>query len=160
MSQTGLGRALWIPPLGLEAGFLFWGWVTDRFTANGHSRSAMRRLFAALAVLSLPPALAPRLGSPELVLGALFLAMFISGGFIIAALAYGTNAFPTAKSRLVAGLASGSWSLLVAVAMPLFGRMFDERWYDGAFAVAALAPAVGFAAWWVLNSGRDKRQGA
>jgi ACS family hexuronate transporter-like MFS transporter len=160
MSQTGLGRVLWVPPLGLEAGFFFWGWVTDRFTTHGGSRSAMRRLFAALAVLSLPLVLAPRLGAPELVLGTLFLAMFISGGFIIAALAYGTNAFPTAKSGLVAGLASGSWSLLVAVAMPLFGRMFDERWYDGTFAVAALAPAVGFAAWWVLNSCRDKRQGA
>jgi ACS family hexuronate transporter-like MFS transporter len=121
MSQPELGRALWIPPLGLEAGFFFWGWLTDRLTTHGGSRPAMCRLFAALALLSLPLALASRLGAPEPVLAALFFAMFISGGFIIASLAYGTNAFPTAKSGLVAGLASGSWSTLVAAAMPVFG---------------------------------------
>ena len=159
MSQAGLGRVLWVPPLGLELGFFFWGWVTDRFTSHGGSRSALRRLFWALAVLSLPLALTARLGSPGAVLGALFFALFISGGFIIAALAYGTNAFPTARSGLVAGLASGSWSMLVAVSMPLVGWMFDGRHYGGAFAVASLAPAVGVSAWWVLTGGRRERQG-
>jgi ACS family hexuronate transporter-like MFS transporter len=160
MSQIDLGRVLWVPPLGLEVGFFFWGWVTDRFTRHGGSRPAMRRLFAALAVLSLPLAFTARLGSAEWVLGALFFAMFISGGFIMAALAYGTHAFPTAKAGLMAGLASGSWSVLVATAMPLFGRLFDRHCYDGAFTVAALVPAVGFAAWWVLSGGRGKRQDA
>src|SRR5260370_20216361 len=31
-SQVEIGHVLWIPPLGWEAGFFFWGWVTDRFT--------------------------------------------------------------------------------------------------------------------------------
>jgi ACS family hexuronate transporter-like MFS transporter len=154
MSQTELGHLLWIPPLGLEAGFFFWGWATDRFTAHGSSLPALRRLFAALAVLSLPLAFAARPGSPGLVLGALVLAMFISGGFIIAALAYATNAFPAANSGLIAGLACGSWSTLVAAAMPFFGRMFDQSRYTTAFAVAAAAPLVGVVAWWVLNDAR------
>jgi hypothetical protein len=87
-----------------------------------------------------------------LVLGALFLAMFIGGGFIIATLAYATSALPTANSALVAGLASASWSMLVAVAMPFFGRMFDQGRYTTAFAAAAGAPVLGFLAWWVLSS--------
>ena len=110
-------------------------------------------------MLSLPLALTAWLGSLGAVLGALFFALFISGGFIIAALAYGTNAFPSARSGLVAGLASGSWSMLVAVSMPLVGWMFDGRHYGGAFAVASLAPAVGVSAWWVLTGGRRARQG-
>jgi ACS family hexuronate transporter-like MFS transporter len=153
LSQAELGRVLWLPPLGGEVGLFFWGWVTDRLTAHGGSLPALRRLFALLALLSLPLAFTAGLGSLGLVLGALSFAMFISGGFIIAALAYGTNVFPTARSGLVAGLASGSWSLLVAVAMPFFGGMFDQSRYTTAFAVAAGAPLAGFLAWWVLNKG-------
>jgi MFS family permease len=63
MSQAELGWVLWIPPLGLEAGFFFWGWATDRFTAHGSSLPAVRRLFAALAVLSLPLAFTAQFGS-------------------------------------------------------------------------------------------------
>jgi hypothetical protein len=85
------------------------------------------------------------------VVAALFFAMFIGSGGLITALAYGTNSFPAAKSGLLAGLASGSWSMLVAVAMPLFGRMFDQHHYNAAFAVAAATPLVGFLVWRALN---------
>lgn len=136
---------------GPGGGLFFWGWATDRLTARAGSPTALRGLFAALAVLNLPLALAPGLGSAGLVLGALALAMFISGGFIIAGLAYGTDTFPAANSGLVGGLASGSWSTLVAVAMPFFGRMFDQSRDTTAFAVAAGAPLAGFVAWWVLS---------
>jgi hypothetical protein len=152
MSQAELGRALWVPPLAMEAAFFFWGWAVDRLIARRGWLSALRGLFVALAVLSLPLASAGRLGGPAPVLGALSFAMFVGGGFIVAGLAYGTNAFPAARSGLLAGLASGSWSLLTAVTMPLFGRLFDGRCYDAAFAVAAAAPLAGFAAWWVLNT--------
>ena len=159
MSQTELGWVLWIPPLGLEAGFFFWGWATDRYTAHGGSLPAVRRLFTALAVLSLPLAFTAQLGSKELVLGELFLAMFIGGGFIVATLAYATSVFPSANSGLVAGLASASWSMLVAVAMPFFGRMFDQGRYTTAFAATAGAPLFGFLAWWVLSSWGSARRG-
>jgi MFS transporter, ACS family, hexuronate transporter len=157
MSQTDLGRVLWIPPLGTEVGYFFWAWVVDRLAARGGSLPA-GRLFALLAVLSLPLAFTAWLGSPGLVLGALFLAMFVGGGFVIAGLAYGTNALPIANSGLVAGLASASWSMLVAVAMPFFGRMFDQARYTTAFAAAAAAPALGVLAWWVLSSWNSRRR--
>jgi MFS transporter, ACS family, hexuronate transporter len=150
MSQTDLGRVLWVPPLGAEVGLFFWGWAVDRLTARGGSLPA-GRLFALLAVLSLPLAGTTWLGSPALVVGALFLAMFIGDGFLIAALAYGTTVLPTARAGLVAGLASASWSMLVAVAMPFFGRMFDQGRYSTAFAAAAAAPVFGFLAWSVLS---------
>jgi hypothetical protein len=61
--------------------------------------------------------------------------------------------------RLVAGLASASWSMLVAVAMPFFGRTFDQGRYATAFAAAAGAPLVGFLAWWVSSGWGSERRG-
>ena len=140
-----------MPPLAMEAGFFFWGWAADRLIARRGWLPALRSLFVALAVLSLPLAFAGRLGALALVLGALSLALFVVGGFFVAALAYGTNALPTAQSGRLTGLASGSWSLLTAVTMPLFGRLFDAHCYNAAFAIAAAAPLVGFVGWWILN---------
>jgi hypothetical protein len=77
--------------------------------------------------------------------------MFVGGGFIITTLAYATNTFPATSAGVLAGLASGSWSLLTAVTMPLFGRLFDGGAYSAAFVVAATAPLVGFAVWWGLD---------
>jgi len=140
LSQSDLGRVLWIPPLGLEVGFFFWGWVVDRLGARGASSPAVRRLFVALAVLGLPLALAPGVGSAGMVVAALTLAAFLSGGFIVGTLAWATNAFPSANSGMVAGGASSSWSALVAVAMPFFGWAFDRHAYGAAFFAAAAAP--------------------
>jgi len=84
--------------------------------------------------------------------------MFIGGGFIIATLAYATSTFPAANGGVLTGLAGGSWSLLTAVTMPLFGRLFDGGCYGAAFAVAAATPLVGFAAWRVLNSSQPRQQ--
>ena len=159
LSQAEIGRALWIPPLGWELGFLFWGWVMDRITVRGGSLPAFRRSFAVLAVLSLPLALVPWLGSSRGVFVVLFLAMLVAGGFIILNLAYATKTFPLASSGLMAGLSTGTASALVAICMPFFGRLFDQHRYDTAFAVAACAPLVGFVLWWSLNKLCDSGQG-
>jgi ACS family hexuronate transporter-like MFS transporter len=151
LSQAQLGRVLWVPPLGMEAGFFFWGWAADRLIARRGWLPALRGLFVVLAALGLPLAFAGRLHSSQWVIGFLCFAMFIGGGFIVAGLAYGTSVFPAAKSGLLAGLASGSWSSLVAVTMPLFGWMFDQHLYNTAFAVASAAPVVGLLVWWVVG---------
>jgi hypothetical protein len=49
--------------------------------------------------------------------------------------------------------------MLVAVAMPFFGRMFDQGRYTTAFAATAGAPLFGFLAWWVLSSWSSARRG-
>ena len=38
--------------------------------------------------------------------------------------------------------------------MPLFGRLFDMRRYDIAFAIAAVLPALGYAGWAWIKSRR------
>lgn len=147
LSQAALGRWLWIPPLGWEVGYFFWGWFVDRL-ARGAADEGKR--FALLAVGGLPLALVPSLSSFVVVMAVLFWAMFISAGFIIAGIAYATRAFTTQQSGFIAGLGAGSWSAGVALAMPLFGRLFDTHAYARAFVLAALIPILGFAAWLAL----------
>src|SRR5580704_2963353 len=50
-TQGELGRVLWLPPLGWEIGYFFWGWFTDRFAA-GNARPSW--ILFSLAILGLP----------------------------------------------------------------------------------------------------------
>jgi hypothetical protein len=56
---------------------------------------------------------------------------------------------------MIAGVGAGSWSLLVAIAMPWFGRLFDHQRYATAFWMAAAVPIAGYFGW-LLLSGRDR----
>ena len=150
-SQIQIGVVLWIPPLGWEIGYFFWGWVTDRFTRAGASIPAVRRLFLVLTCLSLPLAAVPRAGSFPVALAMLFFTMFVTSGFIIGAVAYATSHYSTRHSGLIAGVGAGSWSAVVAIAMPVVGRLFDLRLYDAAFGLATLFPVAGYAVWRALN---------
>jgi ACS family hexuronate transporter-like MFS transporter len=161
--QATLGAVLWIPPLGWEVGYFFWGHRTDLLIEKGRlviaseegtpARDALVPLMMILALLGLPLAGVPLLRHPALVLGALFFAMFVASGFVIAAIAYATRVFSAAHAAYVAGLGAGGWSAMIALVMPLFGRLFDHRAYALAFAIAAFAPVLGTLAWWWASGG-------
>ncbi len=40
--QAALGHVLWIPPLGWEVGYFFWGWIIDRTTDQGSDERRLR----------------------------------------------------------------------------------------------------------------------
>jgi ACS family hexuronate transporter-like MFS transporter len=145
--QAWLGHWLWVPPLGWEVGYFAWGWLTDRGLP-------VPRAVAILAVLSLPLALVPYGGDAGGVLAALFFAMFVASGFVITGLSLAGRTFSPAHSGFIAGLGAGSWSAVVAVLMPLFGRLFDRHAYGAAFAVAAALPCLGAFGWRLLSSSR------
>ncbi len=146
--QAALGRLLFIPPLGWELGYFFWGWIVDRRTRAEDRRGIpFGRLFALLALLALPFAVTPVFQSRAIALTMLFLAMFVSAGFVIVALAETTERHSVQHGAYLAGLGAGSWSGLMAVAMPIFGRLFDRGEYGTAYALAASAPAVGWLLW-------------
>ena len=151
-TQTQIGAVLWIPPLGWEAGYFFWGWVTDRFAAHGASLRLTRGLLGGMVVLGLPLVVVDSLRSFPITLALLFVSMFAGGGFIIAAMAYATNVFSSRNAGLIAGIGAGSWSALVAMVMPLFGHLFDAGHYGTLFVIAALSPVAGFLIWSVLNA--------
>ncbi|HTM50088.1 MAG TPA: MFS transporter [Bryobacteraceae bacterium] len=150
--QAFLGKVLWIPPLGWEVGYFFWGWLVDRMTAAGIPRiTAVQRLMLAAVVMSLPLAVVPWLTSTWLVLLELFFAMFVIVGFVVPSVAYATDVYAADHSGLIAGIGAGAYGAIVALTMPLFGHLFDLRRYDLAFAVAAVLPAAGYGGWVWIN---------
>jgi ACS family hexuronate transporter-like MFS transporter len=157
LAQADIGKVLWIPPLGWELGYFFWGWLSDRAARDPIAH--FRRLFTAATVLSLPLALAPRLPSYGLVMGQLFFSMFVAAGFLILPIAYATHVYAQAHAGLIAGLGAGAWSAAVAVTMPVFGRLFDLGRMQEAFALAAVFPVAGYAIWLWANARRVSPDG-
>jgi len=77
-------------------------------------------------------------------------------GFVVPSLKYATHVYSPSRSGLIAGIGAGSYGAIVAVTMPLFGRLFDMRRYDIAFAIAAVLPAFGYAGWAWINRAVEK----
>jgi ACS family hexuronate transporter-like MFS transporter len=150
-SQVEIGHVLWIPPLGWELGYFFWGWVIDRFAGAGGKVRAMRRIFLLAMLLSLPLAGVGLVNSFEGVLAIMFLVMFMASAFIIGAVAYATSHYSTKHSGWLAGVGAGTWSAVVGGVMPMMGRLFDQHRYEAAFAIAAMFPVLGYILWRALD---------
>jgi ACS family hexuronate transporter-like MFS transporter len=144
MTQASLGYVLWIPPLGWEVGYFFWGWVLDRRIADPP------RLVPVLAVGGGLMALLPFASDPIAAIALFFLSMFFAAGFIICSLRYGLQKLP-GNQAFLAGTGAGAWSALVAVAMPWIGAHFDDKSYDVVFYGIACVPMIGALAWAVAN---------
>jgi ACS family hexuronate transporter-like MFS transporter len=155
-TQAEVGAVLWIPPLGWEAGYYAWGWLTDRLLkTSSRPIAAYRTLMGLAMLLSLPLALVPRIENYHAVLFALFFGMFVCSGFIIPPISYATHVLSPSHAGLIAGLGAGAWGAVVALAMPLFGRLFDRGLYGEAFALVTLFPIGGFGVWWWINRRAD-----
>ncbi len=150
-TQGEIGAVLWLPPLGWETGYFFWGWFTDRFLQSGADVKGLRKTFVALTALSLSLAAVPYSQSFAATMLLMFFTMFLAAGFIIGSLAYANSYYPVRHAGLIAGLGAGSWSAMVALVMPGMGRLFDLHMYGAAFLITSLFPAVALAAWWTLD---------
>jgi ACS family hexuronate transporter-like MFS transporter len=155
-TQKFIGQVLWIPPLGWEVGYFFWGWLSDRgfrgsASRGGSRRVALRRLLVWCVVLNLAFFAVPLTASTALVLFLMWLAMFVAAGFIVLSIAYASSVYTADHAGLIAGLGAGSWSAIVALVMPYFGWLFDLHAYPTAFRTAAAIPVLGFFGWLVLS---------
>jgi len=145
-TQATLGKVLWIPPLGWEVSYFFWGAIVDRVGPR------FRMLLFVCLLLSLPLAWMHSLPTGELVLAEMFLAMFALAGFVVLSVAYVTRVFPADHAGLLSGIGAGSWSAVVALISPWLGHLFDLHNYELAFRVATLFPIAGYALWFALSS--------
>jgi ACS family hexuronate transporter-like MFS transporter len=109
--------------------------------------------------LALSLAAAPWSSSRAAVLALLFGAMFVAAGFVIASLAETTRRHGEDHAAYLAGLGAGSWSALMALVMPTFGRLFDRGEYRSAYAIAALSPLVGSLLWLLLRTSPTPARG-
>ena len=75
----------------------------------------------------------------------------LKAGFVVLSVAYATHMYAADHAGLIAGTGAGSWSLMVAIVMRIFGRFFDIRRYDEAFWIATAIPLAGYAGWRWFN---------
>lgn len=151
LTQAQLGYVLWIPPAGLEVGYFFWGWVSDRF-APSHPRPVW--LIVLIAVLALPAAAIPWFHTAAGAIALLAGTMFAAAGMVVVTLRTGALAYAKEQRSMAAGIASSSFSAAVALVMPICGRLFDLRLYSRAFLIVAVLPLVGAIIWWLLPAHR------
>jgi MFS transporter, ACS family, hexuronate transporter len=157
VDQAALGRLLWLPPVGWEVGYFFWGYWTDRLLRRAREPGPVfRALMVVLTLLSLPLAATPHLPGVAFALAAFVLATFVAAGFIIVGLAYAARVFSTRDAGLIAGIGAGSWSAVVALLMPWFGRLFDRHAHALAFALATGVPVLGLVVWGVIDRRADR----
>lgn len=157
-SQELVGKILWIPPLGWEAGYFVWGWLCDRaLRRTGPREAALTRLITCCAAASLAFAAIPWLPGVAAVMVEMFLAMFVSAGFVVLSVAYATHIYSSDHAGLIAGAGAGSWSLVLGLMMPFFGRLFDQRRFSEAFWIAAAAPIAGYVGWLWLSRAPSKQ---
>ena len=156
LSQAELGHVLWIPMVGWEIGYFFWGWVADRFAAN---QDRPVRIFVLLTILSLPTAFMTLTNSWVVAIALFTWSTFIADGFVVMSLRVGSRIFPADRIGMVAGIGSGSWGAVQAVIQPVYGAWFDRHWYAATFISMSLLPLVGTLLWlwlsrpWRLRSG-------
>jgi MFS transporter, ACS family, hexuronate transporter len=151
-SQAFIGKVLWLPPLGWEAGYFFWGWMAD------HGRVSMRGLILIAGALSLPFVTIPYVDGVPGVLALLCLASFAASGFIVLPVTHANRVYGSGHAGLIAGAGAGAWSAAVALVMPLFGRLFDQQNYGLAFWIAASFPVLGTAAWVALSAAASRAE--
>jgi ACS family hexuronate transporter-like MFS transporter len=150
-TQAFIGKVLWIPPLGWEIGYFVWGALADRRPGG------RRGLMTVCAVFTLLFAATPLTANTWAVLLLMFLAMFLVSGFVVISLLHATSAYSADHAGVISGFAAGSWSALVALAMPLFGRLFDRHEYAPAFWIATAVSVVGWVGWMALTRSSGSR---
>ena len=154
--QETLGGVLWIPPAGWEAGYLFWGWISDRRRKKAGvfgSPLGLFALFAAGSLILCGIPYAAGLPHPVAITMAIFFwVMFFGGGYVVIALAAGSERQPAENTGFLAGFSISGWSLATGVLMLVVGKMFDRDAYTGSFWLAAVLPAVGVLLWRVLRA--------
>jgi ACS family hexuronate transporter-like MFS transporter len=149
LNQAQLGEVIWIPAVAWQIGYFFWGWVADRWGSN---REDAKPIFIALAICALPFAAITLLHSWQAVLAVFSWAIFIADGFVVMSLRVGAQIFPSSQTGMAAGIGIGSWSAVLAVLQPIWGRWFDHQMYGRTFLMVSLLPVLGTLLWIWLSA--------
>ena len=149
VSQAEIGSIFWIPPFFWVLGYFTGGWLGDRYASDNPRPVGLMLL---LMILALPFGLTTMSASVAFAITLISASTFVAGAFQMVVLKIAAHYFPREQTAMIAGIASGSWSLLNAVLSPQIGRLFDQRLWTEAFWLVALCPVVGVAVWLVLSA--------
>ena len=140
LSQTEIGHLVWIPTVGWQLGYYFWGWVSDRLVPD---QTRPVRVLLVLSLLALPSAFVTMFHSWQAVLALFLWAMFVGDGFIVMGLHIGARVFTKDEAGLAGGIGGGAWSMVLAVVLPLYGRLIDAKNFTPIFVTMSLFPLAG-----------------
>ena len=159
LGQAQIAKVVWIPMVGWEAGYFFWGWIADKYLTEMSDRRKPAYIFVLLTILALPSLLITQTQSLSIVLALLFWATFIADGFVVTSLRVGMRIYPADRTAMVAGIGSGSWSAVQALVLPLYGWLVDLRWFGTIFVTMSLLPILGTSLWfWLSRKGELWRE--
>lgn len=154
VTQAQLGTILWIPMIGWEAGYFFWGWVADRWVPPGTGKRPAWA-FLLLSVLALPSALVTFTDSLPVVLGLFLWATFIADGFVVMSLRVGSQIYPKDQVGMAGGIGSAAWSAVAAIVVPIYARFVAQEYYTAIFVSMSLLPLFGTLLWlWISKPQR------
>ena len=151
LNQADIGKFVWIPMVGWEAGYFFWGWIADKYLTNMTDRRRPAVIFTVLTFLALPSLLITQTHSLAITLALFFWATFVADGFVVTSLRVGMRLYPPDRTAMVAGIGSGSWSAVQALVLPIYGRWVDLQWFSTIFVTMSLLPILGTALWFWLS---------
>ena len=140
LSQSEIGHVVWIPTVGWQLGYYFWGWVSDRLVPD---QTRPVRVLLLMSLLALPSAFVTMVHSWQAVLALFLWAMFIGDGFIVMGLHVGARVFTQDEAGLAGGIGGGGWSMVLAVVLPLYGRLIDAKNFTPIFVTMSLFPLAG-----------------
>ncbi len=140
LSQKEIGYLVWIPTIGWQLGYYFWGWVSDRLVSD---QTRPVRVLLLLSLLALPSAFVTMFHSWQAVLGLFLWAMFVGDGFIVMGLHIGARVWTKDEAGLAGGIGGGAWSAVLAVVLPLYGAWIDAENFTPIFVTMSLLPLVG-----------------
>jgi len=154
VSQQQLGNILWIPMVGWEAGYFFWGWVADRWVPPGTGKRPAW-VFLLLSALALPTAFVTFTHSLPVVLGLFLWSTFVADGFVVMSLRVGSHIYPKDQVAMAGGIGSAAWSAVAAIVVPIYARFVADGSYTSIFVSMSLLPLFGTLLWlWVSKPER------
>ena len=156
LSQKELGYILWIPTVGWLVGYFVWGWVSDRIVKDDPRPVKTLLLLSALA---LPVMFVTQFHTWPVVVAFLFWALFVADGFIVMGLHIGARVYGKDQSGMAGGIATGSWGAVLAILLPIYGRLIDSRNFSAIFISMSLLPLAGTLVWlWLSKPWASQRR--
>jgi len=149
LSQKEIGYVVWIPTLGWELGYFFWGWISDRIIKE-NPRPVW--IFILLSALALPVVFVNSFHTWPVVIAFFFWSLFVADGFIVMGLHVGARIFPEHQRGMVGGIATASWGGVLALILPVYGRWIDAKMFTEIFVTMSLLPLAGTLIWLWLSA--------
>jgi len=123
LTQTEVGKLLWIPPLMFDAGSILFGHLASRrATARGNDGSPPRAIFGVSVLLALTLAFLPYSGGPKPAMIVAGIAMAGGGGMFALLTADMLCRVPGGLISSAGGITAAAQSLAYIIANPLIGR--------------------------------------